>query len=332
MDFIACGLRNFNISDYTEPIEIKNNDEPVFDLLYRHSVLHNVRMSYNYEMRFGTDEVFRLFDNVICFRMANTSIDDIAKRSRLVNNFHANCQIFSNALWFVKDNSVTPYFATLSSDCEIEPESLRRNVYYSDSETKYDTNISFTIAEINEAMKWYQELYKLADKKKAEEINIDDNADLVNMSSFISFEIPSFQRALYFLDNARRTDFLPAKIANYISILECLFAVSGNNTHKVAERTAAFSGKNNEERIAIFENVVKIYNTRSLYLHGSEIKNDTQNSLPNASKIIDDIVRKVLIKIITVHPELNYRNKKDPNSKNVEDINNWFNYLVLSKE
>ncbi|PDZ02313.1 hypothetical protein COE20_08850 [Bacillus cereus] len=335
MDFVACSLRNFKISDYSELIEMKSNGSLVFNLLYREPELMGVAHSYNYAIKYGIEEVNRLFENVVCFNIYRQSVDDVDKRRLIVNNHYYSCQVFSNALWFIKDNSVTPYFTTISSDSEIEPEGLRRNVYYSISETKYDTSISFTQAEIDEAMKWYDELDKLAPKVKANEITLNNSAGLVNMSSHLSFETPSFQRAIYFLDVARKTDFLPAKIANYISILECLFAVSGNNTHKTAERTAAFIGENSKDRIEIFENVVKTYGVRSLYLHGSEIKSSTHDSLPNTSKIIDDIVRKVLIKIITVHPELNYRSKKDkkdPNSKNVEDINNWFNYLLLSKE
>ncbi|PFF00485.1 hypothetical protein CN321_01215 [Bacillus thuringiensis] len=335
MDFIACGLRNFSVSDYSRPIEIKNNDKTDFVLTYKEEILTVIPSSYNYLLRIGTIETERLLNNFVCFHLTDLPDNDNNKRRILVNNIYGNCQNFSNALWFIKDNSVTPTIATISSDSKIEPLFLRRNVYYSDSEAKYDPNIAFTTSEISEAMKWYKELDGLTDKKKSKEMNLENGKDLINMSGFLSFEIPSFQRALYFLDAARKNDFLPAKIANYISILECLFAVNGNNTHKVAERTAVFIGGNSEERIEIFENVVKTYGVRSLYLHGSEIKGSTHDSLPNTSKIIDDIVRKVLIKIITVHPELNYRSKKDkkdPNSKNVEDINNWFNYLLLSKE
>lgn len=48
MDFIACDLRNFNISDYSGPIEIKNDDELVFYLLYEERELLNIMHTYNY--------------------------------------------------------------------------------------------------------------------------------------------------------------------------------------------------------------------------------------------------------------------------------------------
>lgn len=244
------------------------------------------------------------------------------------SKFFGFCQTFSNALWFIKDNSVTPSLVTLSSDSEIEPEPLRRNVYYSDSEAKYDEEISFTTTEIKDSIQWYGYIEKLLVKRKPEDITIDNDAGMVNMSSFMSFEISSFQRAFYFLDVARKTDFLPAKIANYISVLECLFAVSGENTHKTAERAAFFIGKNNEDRIKIFKDVVNTYGVRSKYVHGSEINSKTHNTLPDVSKMIDSIVRKVLIKFMIEHPELNYTNKK----KGRENVEEWFNHLVLSKE
>ncbi|PEA32997.1 hypothetical protein COL81_27085 [Bacillus toyonensis] len=331
MDFIACGLRNFSISDYSSPIEIKNNGELVFYLLYEERELLNIVHSYNYSVRFGLDAVSRLCDSVVCYGQHNPSITDPSKRRFEVSKFFVACQTFSNALWFIKDNSVTPYVVTLSSDSEIEPESLRRNVYYSDSETKYDERISFTTSEINDAIQWYGYIEKLLFKKKVEDIKIDNNASMVNMSSFLSFEIPSFQRAFYFLDVARKMDFLPSKIANYISVLECLFAVSGENTHKTAERAATFIGKNNEERIKIFKDVINTYSVRSKYVHGSEIKNNIHDTLPRTSQMIDNIVRRVMIKMLKYHPELNYRNKKSADFNRSEEVNEWFNNLVLSK-
>jgi hypothetical protein len=182
-------------------------------------------------------------------------------------------------------------------------------------------------------MTWYDLLDQF--NHKIQRTKVDQSKSLTNMSSYISFETPSFQRAFYYLDVARKTDFLPAKIASYISILESLLAVKGENTHKVAERTAALIEKDVEERYKTFRDMVSIYNIRSDYIHGSEIKHSTQELLPQTSKKLDSIVRRVLIEMFKNHPELNYRNKKDkknPINKNFEEVNEWFNQLVLSKE
>lgn len=335
MDFVACSLRNFNVSDYSRPIEIKSNGKTIFYLLYKEPELLNIPMSYNYSIRYGVDEVERITSNFVCYSQHDPSNLNKEQREIIVNNRYAACQNFSNALWFIKDNAVTPYFTTISSNSHIEPGGLRRNVYYSDSETKYNDSISFTISEIEEAMKWYDVLDNLLVKKKAGEVVMNSKFSLVNMSSYISFETPSFQRAYYYLDVARKTEFLPAKIASYISILESLFAVKGENTHKVAERTAMLIEKDEKERHNTFKDIVSIYKIRSDYVHGSEIKHSTQELLPQTSKKLDSIVRRVLIEMFSNHPDLNYRNKKDKKSlsiKNFEEVNDWFNNLVFSRE
>jgi hypothetical protein len=332
MDFIACSLRNFQVSDYAGPIEINSNGKTIFYLLFQEPEILNIPRSFNYSIRFGIEEAHRVTSNFVCYSQHEPSIVSIEKRRTIVNNRYVASQTFSNALWFIKDNAVTPYFSTISSNTQIEPEFLRRNVYYTNSEAGY-SDVFFNNTEIEEAMTWYDLLDQF--NHKIQRTKVDQSKSLTNMSSYISFETPSFQRAFYYLDVARKTDFLPAKIASYISILESLLAVKGENTHKVAERTAALIEKDVEERYKTFRDMVSIYNIRSDYIHGSEIKHSTQELLPQTSKKLDSIVRRVLIEMFKNHPELNYRNKKDkknPINKNFEEVNEWFNQLVLSKE
>lgn len=331
MDYVACSLRNFSCSNYKEPIEVKSNERTIFYLLHKEQVVLNIPMSYNYGLRYGTDEVDRVMSDFICYSQHEPSVTNQNKRDIIVNNRYATAQNFSNALWFIKDNAVTPHFATISSDQPIEPTGLRRNVYYTNSEGGYATP-EFTVEEVKAAMSWYPVLEQFLPKLESSKVNL--SGELTNMSSYLRFDIPSFERAYYFLDIARKTDFLPGKIASYISVLESLFAVKGENTHKVAERTAAFIGEDENSRYQLFKSVINIYKIRSDYIHGSEIKNSTHELLPQTSKQIDSIVREVLIKMYSKHPELNYRNKKDkknPNAKSFEGVNEWFNELIFSK-
>lgn len=327
MDLLACSLRNFRVKDYNDIIALASEGVHLFHIVYQEPVIVEIAMSYNYGFRFGLEEVDNLMSSHVCLDVREESITDDNRRYIRVNNHYVNCQTFSNALWFIKDNSVTPHFATISSNAKIEPVSLRRNVYYSDSQSNY-TNTDYSVAEIEEAMKWFERLDKF--NAKLERSKVDLSERLTNVSSYISLNIPSFQRAYYFLDTARRTDFLPSKIASYISILESLFAVKGENTHKVAERTAAFIAKDKEERFDLFREVVSIYGIRSDYIHGSEIKQKTHDVLPQTSKKLDSIIRRVLIEMYSNHPELNYRNKKSETMKSFEEVNEWFNRLTLS--
>lgn len=328
MDFVACCLRNFNCLDY-KPMEIKLNGNTQFHLIYKEKELMGVTSSYNYSLRFGVDVTSLLLENYVGFSIFENSLLDMKEREIIVNNYYALLQTFSNALWFIKDNSVTPYFSSISSDSMIEPVLLRRNVFYTNSETNY-VNTTFSNLEIEEAMKWFGILDQFLMKMETKKVN-----SLTNMSNYITFDISSFQRAYYFLDIARKTDFLPAKITSYISILESLFSVKGDNTHKVAERTAALIGNNDNERIQIYRDIVSVYDIRSKYVHGSEIKHSTHELMPNTSKKLDSIVRKVLIEMFSNHADLNYKNKRDKkkaSSKNAEDVDKWFTELVLRKE
>lgn len=323
MDFLACTLRNFMITDYKEPIEIKNKDDLLFYVLFQEPELLSIPQSFNYSIRFGIEEVNRVITNYVAFGKMDVSENDNNKRRILVNNFYAKCQCFSNALWFVKDNSVTPYFTTISSNTEIEPESLRRNVYYSNSETTYDTQIAFTIEEIQESMEWYDITSKFLPRVESNKINFSGK-ELTNMSNYLKFNIPSFQRAYFFLDNARKIDFLPSKIASYISVLESLYAVEGDNKHKTSERTAFLIGKNTKDRIDIYGDISEAYNARSKYVHGAFIADDRHSKLPEISKKLDDYVRRVYKELLLNHPDFNYNSGKN------QKVDQKFNEFILS--
>lgn len=332
MDFISCVLRNFRCSDYSNPIQINNKDKSIFYLLYQDYELLNIANSYMYANLYGVESLSYLQDHFICYKKNQNSIYNKMERRVIVNNIFSECQLFSSSLWFIKDNAVTPYIASICSDSNIEPEMLRRNVYYTNSLGNYDT-VEFSHEELNEVMKWYSILEEFLFKKKSDSIDMSNN--LNNMSNYISFNIPSFQRAFYYLDNARRSDFLPAKIASYISILETIFAANGENTQKVAERTAYFIGESIDERISIYYDVKSIYDIRSCYVHGSLISDKKHQIIPEISEKADNLVRRVLKKAYNEYPQLNYMNKKDKNnhnSMNNIEVDRWFNELILRKE
>ncbi|MGI8380410.1 hypothetical protein ACR0S4_17745 [Priestia megaterium] len=332
MDYITCCLRNLNCSEYKEPILLKSKDEAVFYLVYQEKIVLDVIQSYNFMEDFGRDSARKLAHNFFCYYQTEFSTTNLHHRKVIVNNQYMSAQKLSNALWFIKDNSVTPNFATISSDSQLEPQLIRRSVYYTDAGGGYNL-ADFNMKELHQAMKWYNLIDEISPKIEVEKVDLANS--LVNMSNYLRFDIPSFQRAYYFLDLARKTEFLPGKITSYISILESLFAVKGENTHKVAERTANFIEEDESDRYTTFKAIVNIYKVRSDFIHGSEIKHSTQQSLPQTSKELDSIVRRVLTKMYSKHPELNYKNKKDKkntDTKNFEEVNDWFNQLAFSKK
>jgi hypothetical protein len=322
MDFIACTLKNFSISDYNGPLEIKSKDKVHFYLLYKEPDLLNIVSSFNYSARYGTEVVRIILENYVCLGLNRDSIADAEKRRVIVNNLYVTAQQFSNALWFIKDNAVTPYFTTISSDTNIEPEILRRNVYYSNSDTHYDS-FPFNMSEIQEAMNWYELLEQFIVKMESKKVNTSKS--LTNMSGYLAFNIPSFQRAYYFLDVARKTDFLPSKIATYISILETFYAVEGDNKHKTSERTAFLLGKDGEERIRIYDQISEAYVIRSKYVHGAYISDERNRKLVEVSKTLDSYVRMVFKEMLLNHSDLNYNSGKN------QKVDKRFNELILNK-
>ncbi|RYX81647.1 hypothetical protein EON73_04700 [bacterium] len=111
-------------------------------------------------------------------------------------------------------------------------------------------------------------------------------------------------RALMFLSQARNTAFIPLKIAMYVSILECLFASSNDNSeiiHKIAERFANYIGGSLEEKIINFKFLKATYNIRSKLLHGSKLPKENSikdSSLNVTSRELDRLLRIVLTKVI----------------------------------
>ena len=330
MDFISCPLRNFKCANYTKRIEIKNDNEIIFNILYRENELSNIESSYGYRTIFGQEQINYLKNNFICYEKSKKSVTNEISRKIITNNFYAKCQTFVNALWFIKDNAVTPYGTCISSNEPIQPQMLRRNVYYSNSKGEYK-EVEFSKEELNKAVYWYNVLDKFTLKKQRD--SIDMSKILTNMSNYISFDVPSFQRAFYYLDATRKMDFLPAKIASYISILEVLFAVNGENSHRVSERAAFLIAKDSDDRLKIFKDMKEIYKLRSYYVHGKQIKEKEHKTMPEYCAIIDDIVRRVMSKMYAEYTELNYFSKKDEiYTKNFEDVNIWFDEFVMRKE
>ena len=123
MDFTSCPLRNFICSDYSAPLEINNKENTMFYLLYQEMELLNIANSYMYPQLYGIENLSYIEDHFICYKRSE-SIEDIMKRKIIVNNFYCECQLFSNSLWFIKDNAVTPHMASICSDKNINSSNI----------------------------------------------------------------------------------------------------------------------------------------------------------------------------------------------------------------
>lgn len=75
MDFISCPLRNFKCLDYNKRIEIKNENEIIFNILYREDELSHIENSHGYRTIFGQEQINYLKNNFICYEKSKKSID-----------------------------------------------------------------------------------------------------------------------------------------------------------------------------------------------------------------------------------------------------------------
>lgn len=333
MYYLVTCLRNFDSPDIEKGYRIEVSDVPAFTITKSHPNVMDIISNNGYLAYIGNANFYELASNYFAVQMfnADSRMNEETEYKHL-SNFMQYAEAFCTAMWFVKDNSVTLSIGTISYSRPGGGHSrIRRNSFISDAQAQFDKTY-FNRFEMNEAKTWFQKIIVISATKVKRTGEAPAGYD--NLSNFMLFDVPSFQRAMHFLGAARRADFLPAKIASYISVLECLFAAKGENTQKVSERAGCFIAENTDERIKIFNDVRDSYRVRSDYVHGSEIKGSRHAQMPEISSTLDEIVRRVLKKMFMDHPELNYNNsnKKDKNRKSMDQVDKWFDELVLSRE
>ena len=240
-------------------------------------------------------------------------------------------------LWFAKDNS--SYFNEVFVNMPEDNSSiiLANHIRYStiSGDDRITTFNRQDIELVNTVISKYSEYMKGQKATMIDDFKVDKTTEEIN-GMFPIFKKPfpynqhrRIERAWSLLTFARTAHFLPMKIAFYIPILECLF--SSDNTeikHKVAERSAYYLGGTRDEKINTYNIIGEAYDLRSKFLHGdklSEKKNKTGNhnnkeTQIEISKNIDDIVRKILTKVIM----------EDSDKFIPEDINAFYKELIFN--
>ncbi|WP_313469322.1 HEPN domain-containing protein [Lysinibacillus sp.] len=329
MDYLLTSLRYFKIENYKESTLFPNDmDKGNFTLLNNsRGDLERILKSYGYLENFGLVHLNTVKDNFACVVIYNDCPADQSIRTQEMHIHYMKTKYFAMSLWFIKDNSVLPYVTTITSDKVIPPQILRNTAYYTCSDGVIK-DVSFTYDDIKEAEYWVEVLTTHAIKISGEREIKSDKVE--NISLFPYSETTSLSRALLYLDIARKETFLPSKIASYITILEILCAVNGENTYKVSERVAALLGGNSDEKMNLFYSVKKAYDFRSKFVHGSHINYQDVSKVSEISIELDEIVRNVLKKIVKEHTNLIYSNKKKQGFSNFEAVDKEFINIVLN--
>lgn len=238
-----------------------------------------------------------------------------------LNSLMRKMQIFLNALWLVKDNSVNLELGFLHIYPNNSP--LLGSIT-SNSGTFSPTNCFgeytetiFTLEELDLAIQFNNILLSGGwEREKAGE-RLPSRNPLTKESGRVG-------RAFYFLMLARDESVLPIKIMNYCSVLECLFTSDSSEvTHKVSERFARFMGSSFDERKRYFKLVKDLYKIRSKAVHGQVVR-ETPEQMRELLKEIDNATRTMFVGHFTEEE------KYSVFDLNNEEFEKCFNNLILN--
>lgn len=216
------------------------------------------------------------------------------------------------ALWLVKDHStnITKLYTHIYRNGDSSTLALKKD-YLNFMANGIHENVEVNSEEIERVHDWlkFVENHLLTKSKGTEKLNAEN---LIKNNSVFDYgnldEIykknNSISRALLFIMAARVQNFLPAKVANYISAIEALVTSEKSFLKKQAsERTAMIIGKDKLDKIQIRDSVRDAYNARSSYVHGDTLKKDNKN-LKDISVITDELVRRLIKKVALDHSEI----------------------------
>ncbi|OJD90265.1 hypothetical protein A9485_08505 [Bacillus cereus] len=243
---------------------------------------------------------------------SNFSLDENEEYSRsdldnILEHVWGPLHVFQLSLWFVKDNNVNVeqlYLYDLKTELVVKS---KRNVWASNARGRYEDS-RFTIEELKNALEWKEKILKYLELDEMPEAEVHNSSGVRyrNRSAQTPYaELNRVSRALRFIMVGRYESFLPMKISAYVGALEALFSTTKSEvTHQVAERAVKMLGGDIETRLSNYTLIKNVYDIRSMYVHGSEIKEKALNKAVDLMKDFDELIRNVLKVIIEKYPNL----------------------------
>ncbi|OED32520.1 hypothetical protein BHE17_08725 [Planococcus maritimus] len=249
----------------------------------------------------GSMQVKEINSSVCFFTSATLEEKDLSFFERKFIDYIAT---FIDALWLVKDNSV-------SSDFELckfgygKSHFTRRVFIHSDSHCDYK-DMDFSKDEIEEAVKWFDLMVKPKNVDSAKIAHSETSSvpdGIINMDKGFPYATTNrFQRALRFVSVARKQTELQPRITYYISALESLLSTSDSAlTMQVSDRGARILGEDYDEKVKIKKIISIAYSFRSKYIHGAvsterSMKKSLKflGSVEELSEEMDDILRRLI--------------------------------------
>lgn len=258
-------------------------------------------------------------------RIEINSVNDLHKN--LIKNTFLSTQIIANlsfSLWLVKDNSISPNIS-FSFPVPMQGEYTFWNVSdIINSNCEGEFNVSmYSKSEIVKAVTLLQKINEL----NSRESRILNSEIKLSNGSFSDFRNNSYsssnrlKRALFFLFEARKTSFLPAKLMFYTSAIESIVVTGSDRvTHQVKEKVYGIITKHSPKYKISKKQITNAYESRSLYIHGASMNTNEFLKLKNQSKILDGILRELLLTFI------NNKDHHDVIFLSNEKFDNWCDY------
>jgi len=217
---------------------------------------------------------------------------------RFVMRSMAWTQQFLFSLWLVKDNSGN------AGDGHLLLAEVGRGPtgFYSQrpgvlnfTADCHRTPTSFSAGELEEALGYYHKLKGITPEGEYH-IDAPRPSGLVFDSRVV--------RTIYFAQAARSSADIAVKMAFQCLCFESLFASSSDSiTHRVSERAAILVGSDAVDQRRVYDDVKKLYATRSQVVHGNPIRHADLSALREVAKRADEHLRRSIRRIVA-SPEL----------------------------
>ena len=307
--------KNFKlIGDYKkfEFIQFKVTDDP----RHKESLISPIFLQY-----FGKKGLDELNDGPVFYaehplNTKNTSHLEEDEIDQMNTSNESSIQHLNNLLhftWFIRDNNVDGkvLYTQAAESIGEKPNGHRISTCGGDIATPH----VITVEELEHAKKLY---IKYSFKCRPGELEAPDPSK-PTPPFFRKIEIQPFSystqkkvedlnkisRAIMFLTYARNAPSLPTKISFHVCLYECLFSNNENTeiTHKIAERIAFYMGRDASSKKGIFRLVKTAYAIRSKVFRGQLIDPKLWSNIISISNEIDELSRKVLLKILNTDIE-----------------------------
>lgn len=225
--------------------------------------------------------------------------------------------------WLVKDNAIT-HSTYYCKDNFIGAVTCRTtDSIFSNSTGAYDP-VTFDPVEWQDILKYHNAILviNMLDGPNANSPGWDANSNVSQgTSEMLPYTHNRFNRAFKFLHGARTSSHLPHKISFYIGMLECLFTTDNDCVKKkVCYRASYYVGDKIEESIKLVDNA---YHIRSQYMHGLSLKEGKTAKIDYLAEIsfnLDDLLRKIVRKVVLSDSELFTSNDADKFKAYIENV------------